>query len=99
MQLLTSQSGDTVELVWASFRSNSPGWNVKSDPYDVVAVDSCVPVILVDGANRKVKYLRCINLPYLGSIVLPATGTVAIEAIPPQETIIRSLGKPITHAY
>lgn len=89
-----SATGDTIELTWFSSLSNSPGWSPPAEPYVVVGSDSCVPVLLVDGMNTRVKYLKCVNLPYLGTIMLPATGAVVVDALPPKESFVGGLGKP-----
>lgn len=89
-----SAAGDTIELTWFSSRSNSPGWSPPAEPYVVVGSDSCVPVLLVDGVNTKVKYLKCVNLPYLGTIVLPATGAAVVDALPPKESFVGGFNKP-----
>lgn len=95
LQLPASQSGDTIDLVWFPQRYRDVIEIPGPESYEMVATDSCMSVLMVDGDNRRVKYMWCKNLFHHGSItVLPVTGTIMFNMPPLDDEFIGGLGRP-----
>jgi len=95
LQLPVSQSGDTIDLIWFPQRYRDVLVIPGPESYDSIATDSCMAVVLIDGDNRNVQYVRCTNLFFHGSsILLPVTGTVLYKMPPIDDVFIGGFGSP-----